>query len=56
MYVLSNVLWLQIKQTIWSWVRGAAQNTLPPFLKNKIAQNAACVLQVSPCNVSSHAP
>ncbi|CAL8470725.1 g10267 [Coccomyxa elongata] len=35
-----------IKQTVWSWVRGAAQNALQPFLKNKIAQNAACIVQM----------
>jgi hypothetical protein len=37
---------LQVNQTVWSWVRGAGQNAVPPFLKNKIAQNAACLLQV----------
>ncbi len=37
---------VQIEQTVWSWVRGASQNALPAFLKNKIAQNAACILQV----------
>ena len=40
------VLYLQVKQTVWSWVRGAGQNSIPAFLKNKIAQNAACLLQV----------
>ena len=39
-------VFLQIEQTVWSWVRGAAQNAAPAFLKNKIAQNAACILQV----------
>jgi hypothetical protein len=38
---------LQVKQTTWSWARGAAQNGLPAFLRNKIAQNVACILQVS---------
>ena len=38
---------LQVKQTVWSWVRGAGQNSIPAFLKNKIAQNAACLLQVN---------
>ena len=37
---------LQVKQTTWSWARGAAQNSLPAFLRNKIAQNVACILQV----------
>ena len=37
---------LQVEQTVWSWMRGAGQNALPAFLKNKIAQNAACILQV----------
>ena len=41
-------LCLQVKQTVWSWVRGAGQNSIPAFLKNKIAQNAACLLQVDP--------
>ncbi|CAK0782799.1 hypothetical protein CVIRNUC_005994 [Coccomyxa viridis] len=35
-----------VKQTVWSWVRGAGQNSIPAFLKNKIAQNAACLLQM----------
>lgn len=39
---------LQVTQTVWTWVRGAGQNAVPPFLKNKIAQNAACLLQVEP--------
>ena len=42
------MLHVQVKQTVWSWVRGAGQNSIPAFLKNKIAQNAACLLQVGP--------
>ena len=43
-----SVLCVQVKQTVWAWVRGAGQNSVPAFLKNKIAQNAACLLQVDP--------
>ena len=42
---------MQVDQTVWSWVRGAGQSAVPPFLKNKIAQNATCLLQVCLLNM-----